>query len=109
MKAKRLQSHLHIFLASLESKDLVDKYGEIVLYIDDPISSLDNNHIYAIFAEIDRLRKEESPNITSGDKKKYKQLFISTHNYHLFRLLTERDERYIGVYYVKRNKRRFSP
>ncbi len=85
------------FLASLESKDLVDKYGEIILYIDDPISSLDNNHIYAVFAEIDRLRQEDN-------KRKYKQLFISTHNYHLFRLLTERDEKYIGVYYIKRNK-----
>ncbi len=85
------------FLASLESKDLVDKYGEIILYIDDPISSLDNNHIYAVFAEIDRLRHEDN-------KRKYKQLFISTHNYHLFRLLTERDEKHIGVYYVKRNR-----
>ena len=85
------------FLASLESKDLVDKCGEIILYIDDPISSLDNNHIYAVFAEIDRLRHEDN-------KRKYKQLFISTHNYHLFRLLTERDEKHIGVYYVKRNR-----
>ena len=85
------------FLASLESKDLVDKYGEIILYIDDPISSLDNNHIYAIFAEIDRLRQEVK-------KRKYKQLFISTHNYHLFRLLTEKDEKNIGVYYIQRNK-----
>lgn len=92
------------FLASLDSIDLVDKYGKIILYIDDPISSLDNNHIYAIFAEIDRLRKEEHPSVSGDDKRKYKQLFISTHNYHLFRLLTERDEKYIGVYYIKRNK-----
>lgn len=92
------------FIASLDSKDLIDKYGEIVLYIDDPISSLDNNHIYAIFAEIDRLRREEHPSVSGDDKRKYKQLFISTHNYHLFRLLTERDEKRIGVYYVKRNR-----
>ena len=92
------------FIASLDSKDLIDKYGEIILYIDDPISSLDNNHIYAIFAEIDRLRREEHPSVSSDDKRKYKQLFISTHNYHLFRLLTERDEKHIGVYYVKRNR-----
>ena len=44
------------FIASLESKDLLDKYGEIILYIDDPISSLDNNHIYAVYAEIEKLR-----------------------------------------------------
>ncbi|MCM1264977.1 MAG: AAA family ATPase [Candidatus Gastranaerophilales bacterium] len=92
------------FLASLESKDLADKLGETILYIDDPISSLDNNHIYAIFAEIDRLRKEENPNIVGDDKRKFKQLFVSTHNYHLFRLLTERDEKYIGIYYIKRNR-----
>lgn len=92
------------FLASLESKDLINKYGEIILYIDDPISSLDNNHIYAIFSEIDRLRNEKCPNIAGDDKRKYKQLFISTHNYHLFRLLTEKDEKYFGIYYIQRNK-----
>ena len=90
------------FIASLESKDLIGYYGNITLFIDDPISSLDNNHIYAVYSEIERLRKEECSNITGSDKRKYKQLFISTHNYNLFRLLTERDEKYIGVYYIQR-------
>ncbi|MFR1646695.1 AAA family ATPase [Faecalibacillus intestinalis] len=92
------------FLASLESKDLINKYGEIILYIDDPISSLDNNHIYAIYSEIDRLKREECSSIVGSDKKKYKQLFISTHNYHLFRLLTDKEGKNIGVYYIQRNK-----
>lgn len=92
------------FIASLESKDLLDKYGEIILYIDDPISSLDNNHIYAVYAEIEKLRTEKCSSIMNDDKRKYKQLFVSTHNYHLFRLLTENNEKYIGVYYIQRNK-----
>jgi len=90
------------FLASLESKDLIDKYGEIILYIDDPISSLDNNHIYAVFAEIERL-KEEKCEISGTNKDKYQQIFISTHNYHLFNLLTDKNKT-PNSYYVQRNQ-----
>ncbi len=75
------------FIACLDSKDLVSKHGNIILFIDDPISSLDNNHIYSVYAEIKRLKNEES--LVSGKKqKKYKQIFVSTHNYNLFNLLT---------------------
>lgn len=92
------------FLASLDSKDLIDKCGNVILYIDDPISSLDNNHIYAIFSEISRLRNEEFMDSDGKKQKRYKQLFISTHNYHLFSLLTERPEKQIEIYYIQRNK-----
>ncbi|MDD4330470.1 MAG: AAA family ATPase [Aliarcobacter sp.] len=45
--------------------------NRLIIYIDDPISSLDSNHIFFIFSLIEH-------KITK--QKKYKQLFISTHN-----------------------------
>ena len=92
------------FIASLDAKDLVDKYGEIILYIDDPISSLDNNHIYSVFAEIERLKNELYPGSSNTENKRYKQIFVSTHNYHLFSLLTEKNDGKYGIYYIQRNK-----
>lgn len=44
---------------------------KLVIYIDDPISSLDSNHIFFIFSLIENV---------IACKKKYGQLFISTHN-----------------------------
>ncbi|OQY37802.1 MAG: hypothetical protein B6229_07580 [Spirochaetaceae bacterium 4572_7] len=44
---------------------------KLIIYIDDPISSLDNNHVFFIFSLIEaRIAKQ----------KKLKQLFVSTHN-----------------------------
>lgn len=45
--------------------------NNLIIYIDDPISSLDSNHIFFIFSLIEH--KITKP-------KKYKQLFISTHS-----------------------------
>ncbi|MCF6309614.1 MAG: AAA family ATPase [Sulfurimonas sp.] len=60
------------FIAKIKDK-LEDEVNpnSLILYIDDPISSLDNNHIFFIFSLIESI-------ITKP--KKYKQLFISTHN-----------------------------
>ena len=60
------------FIAKIKDK-LDDEVNpdSLILYIDDPISSLDNNHIFFIFSLIETI-------ITKP--KKYKQLFISTHN-----------------------------
>ena len=44
-----------------------------IIWIDDPISSLDSNHIFFIFSLINSELFEDK-------KLKYKQLFISTHN-----------------------------
>ena len=61
--------------------------NNLILYIDDPISSLDNNHIFFIFSLIETI-------ITKP--KKYKQLFISTHNLdflkYVKRLTSKNDE-----------------
>lgn len=49
-----------------------------IIFVDDPISSLDSNHIYSIFSLItDRL------------KGKCKQLFVSTHNYEFLNFLKD--------------------
>lgn len=42
-----------------------------IIYIDDPISSLDSNHVFFVFSLIDSI---------IAKPKKYSQLFISTHN-----------------------------
>lgn len=57
------------FMAKLE--DINTKGHKPIIYIDDPISSLDNNHIFFIFSLIN------SEIVNSGS---FSQLFISTHN-----------------------------
>jgi len=63
------------FLVSLEDND--QKLEDTVVFIDDPISSLDSNHVYSVWALInERLEKA-------------KQLFVSTHNNELFTLIKD--------------------
>ncbi|EOI6145608.1 AAA family ATPase [Campylobacter coli] len=57
------------FVASLEDVKTKDKNP--IIWIDDPISSLDNNHIFFIFSVIENKIVE---------KDSFKQFFISTHN-----------------------------
>ena len=65
------------FLLTLEDRG--NNLSNTLVFIDDPISSLDSNHIYAIHALIiDRL------------KERCKQLFISTHNYEFLNLLKDK-------------------
>jgi len=67
------------FMAKLEDSESQDK--KLIIYIDDPISSLDSNHIFFIYSLIETLlakpvgKNENGKNIFS-----YDQLFISTHN-----------------------------
>ena len=63
------------FLITLE--DQGNKAEDTIVFVDDPISSLDSNHIYAVWSLInDRL-------------KNCKQLFVSTHNCELFTLIKD--------------------
>ena len=57
------------FMAKLKDTTSCDK--DLIIYIDDPISSLDNNHIFFVYSLIEQLLAKP---------KKYAQLFISTHN-----------------------------
>jgi wobble nucleotide-excising tRNase len=85
------------FLTSLEANGAV--LADTIVFIDDPISSLDSNHIYAIYALI-------SERLTAC-----RQVFISTHNSELFNLMKdewfESRQRYANnnnacAYYVRR-------
>lgn len=60
------------FVAKIED-ELKDELNnnKLIIYVDDPISSLDSNHIFFMFSLIESI-------ITKP--KKYGQLFISTHN-----------------------------
>lgn len=60
------------FIAKIEDelKDETES-DKLVIYIDDPISSLDSNHIFFMFSLIENV---------IAKPKKYGQLFISTHN-----------------------------
>lgn len=64
------------FVTSLEADG--EDIANTVVYIDDPISSLDSNHVYAVFALI-----QERLEISH-------QLFVSTHNSEFFNLLKTR-------------------
>jgi wobble nucleotide-excising tRNase len=60
------------FIARMEDEMSDDQNAnQLIIYIDDPISSLDNNHIFFMFSLIESVLAKP---------KKYSQLFISTHN-----------------------------
>lgn len=65
------------FMAKLKE---LENLKETIIWIDDPISSLDSNHIFYIFSLIEN--ELAKPIIIPNKPKeyKYKQLFISTHN-----------------------------
>jgi len=64
------------------------EFQETIVYIDDPISSLDANHIFQVTAAIRALffrqQDKNAPWQTTC-----KQLFVSTHNFEFFNLLRE--------------------
>ena len=70
------------FIAKLEEPD--SKGKELIIYIDDPISSLDGNHIFFMFSLIESLIAKPLKNADGSNSysysSSYKQLFISTHN-----------------------------
>lgn len=89
------------FLTKLgEVKDL----SQAIVYIDDPISSLDSNHIFQVTAIIkDAFFHQEFAN--GPWKTRCKQIFFSTHNFEFFSLLRELNPKKSGParhYMVKR-------
>lgn len=67
------------FMAKLE--DIESKDKKLVVYIDDPISSLDSNHIFFVYSLIEsQLAKPIGKDSQDKDVFRYSQLFISTHN-----------------------------
>jgi wobble nucleotide-excising tRNase len=66
------------FIAKLEEPD--SKGKDLIIYIDDPISSLDGNHIFFMFSLIESLIAKPCKNADGSNGYRYSQLFISTHN-----------------------------
>jgi wobble nucleotide-excising tRNase len=88
------------FMVMLESLLLDDKLKDTIVFIDDPISSLDANHLAQVSALINSfffrrgLDKNNPEKITNC----FKQLFISTHNFDLYSFLKNANN-------IKRKKR----
>lgn len=66
------------FIAKLDAPE--SKGKELIIYIDDPISSLDSNHIFFMFSLIESLIAKPVRKADGSNTYRYKQLFISTHN-----------------------------
>lgn len=66
------------FMAKLNDSDSNGK--PLVLFIDDPVSSLDTNHVFFVFSLIESLIARPIVDADGQKLYRYKQLFISTHN-----------------------------
>lgn len=66
------------FMAKLE--DTETKGKDLIIWIDDPVSSLDSNHVFFVFSLIENVITKPYKNEDGSNSFKYKQLFISTHN-----------------------------
>ena len=63
------------FFAKLEETDF--SFNNAVIFLDDPVSSLDSNHIFKVYAFINEKLKD------------CEQFFITTHNFDFFNLLKD--------------------
>lgn len=79
------------FLVVLESLHRDHRLKDIIIFIDDPISSLDANHIAQIYSLINSFffRQNEDPAEPNKFVNCFKQLFISTHNFEFFSFLKD--------------------
>jgi len=66
------------FIARLDDIDTKNK--ELIIWIDDPVSSLDYNHIFFIFSLVENVLAKPYKKDDGSTGYHYKQLFISTHN-----------------------------
>jgi wobble nucleotide-excising tRNase len=66
---------------------------EAIVYVDDPISSLDSNHIFQVTAMIKETFFSKD---ASGWKSHFKQVFFSTHNFEFFSLLRQGLNNYLA-------------
>jgi wobble nucleotide-excising tRNase len=90
------------FLTELKSlrNDDPSKLPNTIIFIDDPISSLDSNHIFQVRSLLKEFFKTED----------FAQLFISTHNFEFFSMLMDSEELFhrqkktkADFYFIKRN------
>ncbi|HUW36131.1 MAG TPA: AAA family ATPase [Rhodocyclaceae bacterium] len=75
------------FLIKLQE---VKELHDVIVYIDDPISSLDSNHIFQVFSIIKTAFFRREAGKPDGEwTTTCKQIFLSTHNFEFFSLLRE--------------------
>ncbi len=86
-------SHFMVVLKSLKDEGKLNHY---IIFIDDPISSLDANHIAQVYSLINNFFFQKGMNSENPEKicNCFQQLFISTHNFEFFSFL--RDSSYIN-------------
>jgi wobble nucleotide-excising tRNase len=75
------------FTTKLEEQN--NKLGDTIVYIDDPVSSLDSTHLFNIYSFIKNTFYQlvEDQNGGKIHSPKCKQLFISTHNFEFYNLI----------------------
>ncbi len=103
------------FLVTLESLHRDKKLTETIVYIDDPISSLDANHIAHVYSLINSFffRAGLDPLNPEAYINCFKQLFISTHNFEFFGFLKDskrlnKKEKPTNYYLIKRTRNNVS-
>jgi wobble nucleotide-excising tRNase len=79
------------FMVTLDSLLIDNKLQSTVIFIDDPISSLDANHIAQVSSKINSFffRKGLDPSNPDKIVNCFKQLFISTHNFEFYIFLKD--------------------
>lgn len=75
------------FTAKLEEQN--NQIADTIVYIDDPVSSLDSNHLFNIYSFIRNTLYEATKDAKGGNIHicKCKQLYISTHNFEFYNLV----------------------
>jgi len=90
------------FLTELKAlrNDIPSKLPKTIIFLDDPISSLDSNHIFQVRSLLKDFFKTDD----------FAQLFISTHNFEFFSMLMDSEELFrsqgktkADFYFIKRN------
>lgn len=81
-------SHFMVTLKSLKDENKLQNY---IIFIDDPISSLDANHIAQVSALLNTFFFAKGLDTTNPEKvcNCFQQLFIATHNFELFSFLKD--------------------
>lgn len=75
------------FLVSIKALQIKGTFKDYIIFVDDPISSLDGNHVFQINSLLKEIFFFKD---FDGEKKiKCKQLFLSSHNFEFFNLLKE--------------------
>ncbi len=73
------------FMAKLDALD--NRGKDLIVYIDDPISSLDSNHVFFVYSVIEHLLCAPIRKPDGTEAYRYKQLFVSTHNLEFLKYL----------------------